>query len=169
MGAGGGIHWHASLRLCAVEIRDIDGQQYVRLAPVAYEFTTATGPYDRNWLMIRGSVRFASETWSFIHPSLLTDEAQTLTSWLRAAAGREAETLEPSAAEPTWSNIEPNLGMGVVRYDDDDLVLRVFLRLESTPPSARGTDYFLDLRVTPAMLEDAAATWAAELKDFPPR
>ena len=152
-----------------MEIRDIDGRQYVRLTPVSYQFATATDSYDRNWLMIRGSAQSSSEKWSFIDASLLTGEAQNLTSWLRAMARREAKTMAPSAAEPTWSNIEPNLGMGVVRYDDEHTVVRMFLCLESAPPSAPGMEYFLDLRVTSAMLEDAAEAWAAELEGFPPR
>jgi hypothetical protein len=152
-----------------VEIRDIDGQQYVRLTPISYQFGTAVDPFDRNWLMIRGSARSSSEKWSFIDASLLAGEAQNLTSWLRAMARREAKTMAPGAAEPTWSNIEPNLGMGVVRYDDEHTVLRVFLRLESAPPSAPEMEYFLDLRVTSAMLEEAAEAWSTELEGFPPR
>lgn len=152
-----------------MEIRDVDGQQYVRLTPVSYQFATATDSYDRNWLMIRGSAQSSNEKWSFIDASLLTGEAQNLTSWLRAMARREAKTMAPGAAEPTWSNIEPNLGMGVVRYDDEHTALRVFLRQESAPPSSPETEYFLDLRVTSAMLEEAAETWAAELEAFPPR
>lgn len=155
-----------------MEIRDIDGERYVRLTPISYQFGTATDPFDRNWLMIRGSARSSSEKWSFIDASLLAGEAQSLTSWLRAMARHEAKTMAPDASGdlgPTWSNIEPNLGMGAVRYDDEHTVLRVFLRLESAPPSAPEMEYFLDLRVTSAMLEEAAETWAAELEGFPPR
>lgn len=155
-----------------MEIRDIDGHQYVRLTPISYQFGTATDPFDRNWLMIRGSAQSSSEKWSFIDASLLTGEAENLTSWLRAMARREAKTMTRDASGdlwPTWSNIEPNLGMGVARYDDEHTIVRVFLWLESAPPSTPGMEYFLDLRVTSAMLEDAAEAWATELEAFPPR
>lgn len=155
-----------------MEILDIDGEQYLRLTPIAYQFGTATDPYDRNWLMIRGSARSSTEKWSFIDASLLTGEALNLTSWLRAMARREAKVMALGASgelEPSWINVEPNLGMGAVRYDDDHTVVRVFLWLESAPPSTPGMEYFLDLRVTSAMLEAAAETWAAELEVLPPR
>jgi hypothetical protein len=62
-----------------------------------------------------------------------------------------------------------------VRFASDLVVLRVFLWLESGPPSATiesqdpDLEWFMDLAVPPAGLTAAAAAWDVELGRFPQR
>jgi len=164
-----------------MELRDTTTGRFVRLEPVAYQFPHLVGvEFDSDWLIIRGSARSDDEEWSFQEPSLLVAEAEDLGVWMRSAARGEAPMLVPDddgLTSPTAHHVEPNLGMGVVSYPDGAVIVRIFLWLESAPPSTweevgRGKfdmTFFLDLTLTPEALEIAAHEWEAELERFPQR
>ncbi len=160
-----------------MKIRDAAGVRYLRLEPVSYQYAQARGGYyDDNWLSIEGDVRSDHEQWGFIDPSLLAAEAQDLGRWLKLAAAGTAMPMVPDddgLLWPTTEHIEPNIGFGLVRFEPDLVHLRVFLWLESGPPSTQLGDarleWSMDLAVSPAALEAAASQWASELAKFPPR
>ncbi|MBH0008596.1 hypothetical protein [Salinibacterium sp. SWN1162] len=157
-----------------MELRDAAGSDYLSFEPMAYQFEDVhTDPYDANWLLIDGRARCGSEEWNFLEPCLLVDEARSLGTWLmRAARG----LIEPLAADgmdalqPTQTHLEPNLGFGVVSFDPAAVVLRVFLWLESQPPSVTSErEFFVDLTISPRDLRHAVAAWEQELAEFPAR
>lgn len=161
-----------------MEIRDADSDRFVRLEPVAYEFPDLVGvEYDSDWLIIRGRARSDAEEWTFQDASLLVAEAQAFGSWIRDAAQGSAPVIVADDEGRTWPTteaIEPNLGLGVVRYDADAVTVRVFLRLESAPPSSRrgaepDMQSFIDLTTPRSSLERAADEWHRALVKFPKR
>ncbi|MBN9140872.1 MAG: hypothetical protein J0H23_08595 [Micrococcales bacterium] len=162
-----------------MEIRDASAHRFVRLEPVGYQFPHLRGvEFDSDWLIVSGRARSDDEEWSFQDPVLLVDEARDVGSWLRAAAGRTAPLLVPGDDGRTWpatQHIEPNLGLGVASYGRDAIVVRVFLRLESAPPSTwsgggkTDMDFFMDLTTVPEALERAADDWDASLAKIPRR
>jgi hypothetical protein len=162
-----------------MEIRDTTSSRFVRLEPVSYQFPIPYGDdFDDNWLILRGHARSDEEEWTFQEPSLLVDEAHGISAWMRSA-GVGTETLLVADAEgfthPATETIEPNIGMGLVRHDTESVTVRVFLWLESAPPSTwdgrakRDMQFFIDITTTPNALERAAADWDAELAKFPRR
>jgi len=162
-----------------MEIRDVGGIRFLRLEPFSYQFAAVRGdPFDDNWLVVNGKARSDSEQWRFQEPCLLVGEALALSEWLRRVASGDAEPMAPDDAgrlRPTVEHVEPNVGFGLVRFAADLVVLRVFLWLESGPPSARtesrdpDMEWFMDLAVPPAALRAAAAAWDVELERFPQR
>ncbi len=162
-----------------MEIRDDISGCFVRLTPVSYQFPTRRGDaFDDNWLMIKGRVQDLEQAWTFHDPALLVDEARSIEVWLRAAASGAVVPLEPDDSGLTWPSldmIEPNIGLGLVRFTPPTVTIRFFLRLESAPPTTfegndkTDMDYYLDLTTTPDELEFAAAEWEGQLAQFPSR
>jgi len=162
-----------------MELRDVDGVRFVRLEPLAYQTAEANGdPYDDNWLVIDGAARSDDEQWTFREPCLLVGEARALGDWLRSVAESTAATMATDVdgnLAPTTEHLEPNLGFGVVGFENDRVTLRVFLWLESGPASVRDSiddselEWFMDLTVTRDDLRAAAADWTTQLQRFPVR
>lgn len=157
-----------------MELWDADGTNYLSIEPMAYQFEDVrVDPYDANWLLIDGRARWGSEEWNFLEPCLLVDEARNLGTWLTRAANGLVAPIEldgASALEPTISHVEPNLGFDLVSFDPSAVVLRVFLWLESQPPSVTSDmEFFMDLTLSPSDLKRAVAAWASELAEFPLR
>ena len=162
-----------------MELRDTSSTNFVSLAPVRYQFAEPTGQrYDDNWLMVQGHARSGDEVWSFEDPALLVEEAQAMSTWMRSVAAGSVATLVPDAdglTFPSTQSIEPNIGLGLVREDAHTVTLRVFLWLESAPPStwvdSRRTnmEFFLDLTMSRDDLVAAVNEWDAELAMFPRR
>ena len=152
-----------------MQLADADARLSLTLTPSAYQFPGATAPGDRNWLIIEGQVTQRRNVWVFSEPCLTTIEAVGLGEWLR----RVADGIEPVAPPgvPSLHFAEPNVAFTLVRYGDDGAVLRVHLSLESGPPWEEGEifAFFLEMSLSAAALREAAATWAVDLRDFPPR
>lgn len=157
-----------------MELRDAETGCFVRLRPVQYQYPSLVGvPYDSDWLIIRGTARSETEQWNFLDASLLVDEAVAIATWLRDVADGRAllMEMEDGALAPSVVNVEPNIGMGLVRYDRGAATIRIFLNLESAPPSLAypTLDYFIDVSVPGEEIRHAAEDWAAELVRFPSR
>ena len=159
-----------------MDIRDTPTGNFVRLVPVRHQFRAPTGErFEDNWLVIRGQVQSHDAAWTFEDPALLVDEARGIAKWLRAAA---AGRLTPLTADdhgrtrPDTDTIEPNIGLGRVAFSPPLLTVRIFLCLESAPPSAQPAlpwDYCVDLTMAPSALLHAADEWTKELANFPVR
>ncbi len=155
----------------------------VELRPTRYQFAKASrepGDWDANWLEVHGRVRTATgESWTFHDPCLTTWEARTLADWLRAAAeGRVPVTDAPTEeSEGMLTFTEPNLGFSIAAREDDSLVVRVHLSLESVigRPAADAEaaydlyEYSVPVRVGPEQLHAAARAWEGDLDPFPER
>ncbi|WP_339619323.1 hypothetical protein [uncultured Salinibacterium sp.] len=157
-----------------MELWDAEGTNYLSIEPMAYQFEDVrVDPYDANWLLIDGRARCGTEDWNFLEPCLLVEEARSLGTWLARAANGLIEPMELSghnALLPTQDFVEPNLGFSLVSFDPSAVVLRVFLWLESQPPSVTSDmEFFMDLTLSPSDLQRAVTTWASELAEFPPR
>ncbi|MBH0082687.1 hypothetical protein [Salinibacterium sp. SWN167] len=157
-----------------MELWDAGGTNYLSIEPMAYQFEDVrVDSYDANWLLIDGRARCGSEEWNFLEPCLLVDEARSLGRWLTRAARGLVEPMELSGAgalQPTISHVEPNLGFGLVSFAPAAVVLRVFLWLESQPPSVTSEmEFFMDLTIAPSDLKQAVAAWETELAEFPLR
>lgn len=157
-----------------MELWDAGGTNYLSLEPMAYQFEDVrVDPYDANWLLIDGRARWGAEEWNFLEPCLLVDEARRLGTWLLRAARGLVEPMELSGRgepSPTQEFVEPNLGFGVVSFEPAAVVIRVFLWLESQPPSVTSErEFFMDLRISPRDLRQTVAAWEHELLEFPQR
>jgi len=160
-----------------MEIRDDETGCFVRLTPIRYQFPDSVGvPYDSDWLIIRGHVKSQGEEWAFQDPCLMAGEAVRIGSWLRAVAAGIPEPMtarEDGYVGPTVVSVEPNLGFGVVRYGESTATIRIFLWLESSPPSMLAAEkrfeFFLDLTASRDDIAFAAHAWLAELADYPER
>lgn len=155
----------------------------VELRPTRYQFSAAPsepGDWDANWLEIHGRVRtVAGESWKFDDPCLTTWEARQLGEWLRSAA----DGLVPVTEAPTEDSeelltfTEPNLGFSVGARQDDSLVVRVHLSLESVADRPGAGEeapydfyaYSVPLRVAREDLLAAAQAWDDDTRPFPER
>lgn len=170
--------------IATMHLSDREGVRSLMLEPVSYQFSHMRNdqpnwdPTDANWLLIRGTAHSDDELWVFHEPCLLVDEAQHLISWLRSILDGTAATMVPDANGrfwPTTEHIEPNIGFGLVSDEADAATVRVFLWLESGPPSVRaeldGVDmaWFMDLVIAHDDLAAAADEWELELARFPQR
>ena len=157
-----------------MELWDATGTNYLSIEPMAYQFEDVrVDPYDANWLLIDGRARWGSEEWSFLEPCLLADEAVGLGTWLMRAARGLIEPMKLDGQNellPTRDFVEPNLGFGLVSFEPSAVVLRVFLWLESQPPSVTSDrEFYMDLTISPRDLRRAVAEWESELAEFPSR
>ncbi|GHD79750.1 WapI family immunity protein [Salinibacterium amurskyense] len=157
-----------------MELWDAGGTNYLSIEPMAYQFEDVrVDPYDANWLLIDGRARWGAEEWNFLEPCLLVDEARNLGTWLLRAARGLVEPMELSGQSellPTLNFVEPNLGFSLVSFEPSAIVIRVFLWLESQPPSVTSErEFFLDLTISPSDLTRAVAAWEQELAEFPLR
>jgi hypothetical protein len=159
-----------------MEIRDATTGCFVRLTPLQYQYPSLVGiPFDSDWLVIKGRVRSLDEQWTFVSAILLAGEAADIVSWLRSVAAADVPPMEAEDGVllPTLVNIEPNIGLGLVSSAGAASTIRVFLCLESAPPSTASSypslDYFLDLTLSTHELNEAAAALEAELVAFPSR
>lgn len=158
-----------------MELRDETTGCFVRLSPVQYQYPSRkSDSFDDNWLVIRGRVRSLDEEWSFHDACLQTTEAQEIGAWLRAVGDGRAAPItfnNDDDFEPTITNIEPNIGFALVRSDDAFATIRVYLSLESAPPSLRAElpiyEFFIDLTARRDDVARAAEEWLAELFPFP--
>jgi hypothetical protein len=165
-----------------VLLTSLDGAS-VELRPVRYQFPTASGvpgDWDANWLQVRGRVRTAAgESWTFDDPCLTTWEARELRDWLRAAADGSLPMIDVASedSEILLTFTEPNLGFSLAARNNDSLVVRVHLSLESVagrPGAEKEASYDIyaysvALRIGREDLLAAALAWEAELAPFPQR
>jgi hypothetical protein len=166
----------------AVLLTSSDGAS-VELRPTRYQFTTASsdpGDWDANWREIHGRVRtLAGESWKFDGPCLTTWEARQLGDWLRAAAdGRVTGTEAPTEdSQDLLTFTEPKVGFSVGARQEDSLVVRVHLSLESVadrPGAGEEAPYHFYVYSVPPRVgrEDllaAAEAWDADTRPFPER
>ena len=161
-----------------MEIRDGETERFLSLSPIGYQFPDIIDdPWDSNWLMIRGTARTPDEEWTFEDPALLVHEAVALGVWLDDVAAGRATLMEDDENRHTWSNpqnLEPNIGLGLVRSSEDSATLRVFLWIESGPPSVwrldpDDMDFYFDLNTSRTAIGRAAREWDSELMKFPER
>ncbi|KQS65825.1 hypothetical protein [Modestobacter sp. Leaf380] len=163
-------------------LTSLDGAS-VELRPTRYQFPAAPkepGDWDANWLEVHGEVRTtAGESWKFDDSCLTTWEARELRDWLPAAAdGRVPVTEAPTEdSEVLLTFTEPNLGFSVAAAEEDSLVVRVHLSLESVA-GRPGADeeapyafyaYSVLLRLGRGDLLAAAQAWEDDLTPFPER
>ena len=141
--------------------------------------------WDRNWLVITGSVRTAGgASWSFREPALTTWEVADAVVWLRRVADGAApvaaveatpavaaEDDEPSRAG--WLTFtEPNLSFAVGGYDGHQVQLLVGLGHEcAQPPIDPLKPGWCQITVVTSKLQvqEAAAALEEELADHPAR
>jgi len=161
-----------------VEIGDAETERFVSLSPIGYQFPDITDdPWDANWLIIRGTARTDDEEWTFEDPAMLVHEAAALGVWLHNVGAGRATLIGDDEDSHAWSNtqnLEPNIGLGLVRSTEDSATLRVFLWIESGPPSVRrlnpdDMNFSFDLTTSRAAIERAAEEWDSELAKFPER
>lgn len=155
----------------------------LELRPTRYQFAAdpeEPGDWDGNWLEVHGLVRTAAGgSWEFDDPCLTTWEARQLLEWLRAAAAGRVPVSEAPTEDPegVLAFTEPNLAFSVAARDDESLVVRVHLALESVggrPGADEDAACELDasivpLRVGSEELLAAARAWEADLEPFPER
>lgn len=175
----------------------------VTLWPTGYEFgsgSAARDAWDANWLLVRGEVRTAGgATWTFHEPCLTTWDAARVLRWLRATGSgavapitiTAVAELADAAGPQTDARgedfvgllgfVEPNLGFSVASLDDEDVVLRVHLSLESAPPlpdehavteDAELGDlyaYHIAISMTRRELLAAADEWQRDIAPYPER
>ncbi|PRY52883.1 hypothetical protein BCF74_13123 [Knoellia remsis] len=124
--------------------------------------------------MIEGTVRRATgEVFTFRDPCLLTVEALELGSWLKeAAAGLIAPSPQHNERD-LLVFLEPNIAFSVEAWNLEEVVMRVHLSLEASPPWAEPDTELFDtierLRLSPADVHVGADAWLAELAAFPLR
>jgi hypothetical protein len=156
-----------------MELRDVGGTRFVSLEPVGYQFSAMSGDvYDDNWLDIRGRVQSDNESWKFLDPCLLVDEAAALGRWLQLAALGKVAPMVPDEhgfERLATDHLEPNLGFGLVAFESDAVTIRAFLWLESAPPGTPGMEFSMDLTLLSADLERAATNWQEAVSAFPQR
>lgn len=150
------------------------GSSWLSLEPVRYQFAEVSGDsWDDNWLMVRGSVRLAAGSWSFIDPSLTTFEARTLGDWLR----RLPELAVDSTANPTTPDLEftePNLSFAARRSLSGSTRLRVFLSAEAlgnreSEPNSGQPVTVCDFEFSDQDLRILVSSWDDALVNLPDR
>lgn len=122
---------------------------------------------DSNWLEIKLDVVSPQGSWSNTDPTLLTDELESLASWLEAIAAAQPH-------DPEISFLEPNLCFELRDEAADNLTLRVWFELESRPvwapaKAADARDLWVDLEVPRRSTRRAASALRRHLQEFPPR
>jgi hypothetical protein len=156
-----------------------DHANSVELRPLRYQFAAVRGDrYDDNWLVIGGTVTTLEGSWSFADPSLLTDEAHEVATWLRAVAAGTVTVTPPDAegyvSPDTWFN-EPVLAFSLADRSEAGAVIRLHLSMEAAPPwhqGEHGTEiyqYFVKVRLDAAALLHAADQWDLALAPLPTR
>ncbi|GAA3017986.1 hypothetical protein GCM10020229_31560 [Kitasatospora albolonga] len=159
-------------------MRLTSGGTSLDLRPVRYQFGATSGEYyDDNWLVVAGRVTDPAGGWSFEDPALLTDEAEELTGWLRAAAdGRipVAHRNRDDEWSPRLEFLEPVLSFSVAARTAGTVTVRLTVHLEAAPPWSRDADghrvpYDVCFDLTEDGLMTAAGEWERELLPFPGR
>jgi hypothetical protein len=149
----------------------------IELRVVGYQFADHPDPKARrSWLMIEGTAYSKAGNWSFTWAALTPDDATLISDWLHLAATGDMPVAQPhdpaEACDGCLHFAEPNLGFAVVEYRPAEVVLRIELDLEFSPPWRRhtraGDPYTVLCHLTPATLVRAAEDWDAEIASFPP-
>ncbi|GAA5175004.1 hypothetical protein GCM10023321_80070 [Pseudonocardia eucalypti] len=147
-------------------MRLVSGSAFVDLRPVGYQYSSVSGGWDGNWLLVRGEVGLDDgRSWSFTDPCLTTWEARSLGEWLRAVADGDVPVTD---GEP-FGFTEPNLALSLAERSDDRYTVRIHLALGSCPPWPVEAPYFLPLRLGRDELRRGADHWVRESAAFPPR
>lgn len=129
-----------------------------------YQFPDAADPGQRfSWHMVEGAGRTSLGRWQFRYPALTCDETSRVSAWLRDAA--------TDAGQPELSFTEPNLAFRVADRFSDDVLLRIELDLEFSPPWDRrrsaGNPFIIAACVPRQVLVAAADAWDQEAAPFP--
>lgn len=138
------------------------------LTVVGYQYPElADDGLDSNWLEIQIDVESHRGSWSCIDPTLLTDEIESLASWLEAIAAAQPH-------EPEVSFLEPNLCFELRDESGETLTLRVWFELESRPiwapaNGANARDLWVDLEVPRRTARRSASELRHHLQEFPSR
>jgi hypothetical protein len=76
----------------------------IELEVESYQFPEFSDEkYDSNWLIIKGTVKYAEEQWTFRDPCLLTWEAEEIVEWLEALSSGHDTAEDLTFIEPTIS------------------------------------------------------------------
>jgi hypothetical protein len=138
------------------------------LTVVGYQFPDLHDEgLDSNWLEIEIEVVSPRGSWSCTDPTLLTDEIESLASWLEAIAAAQPH-------EPEISFLEPNLCFELREETGENLTLRVWFELESRPvwapaKAADARDLWVDLELPRRNARRAVSELRDHLQEFPPR
>jgi hypothetical protein len=144
-----------------------NGTQF-ELTVVSYQFPElADDGLDSNWLDVKIDVVSHQGSWSCTDPTLLTDEVESLASWLEAIAAAQPH-------DKAISFLEPNLCFELRDESGDNLTLRVWFELESRPiwapaEGAEARDLWVDLEVPRRTTRRSASELRHHLQEFPPR
>ncbi|MFE7186135.1 hypothetical protein ACFU80_29120 [Streptomyces erythrochromogenes] len=138
---------------------------------------TSGDSYDDNWLVIGGRVRTPDGRWSFREPVLLTAEGRRLSRWLRAAVAGRIAVAQPDTEggwSPSLTFTESVLAFSLASRSDGDVVVRVHLSLEASPPWRPDIEgdmvpYDVEIELTEVELLRAANEWDRELLAYPDR
>jgi hypothetical protein len=133
----------------------------LELRIVDYQFPDAADERLRkSWIVVAGTARSPEGTWSFRWQALTPEDARDLALWLRRAADGDALEF-----------VEPNLSFVLVERTPDEIVLRIGLDLEFSPPWRKhdqaGDPYTIVCRAPAADVLEAAAEWEVESARYP--
>ncbi|HVQ58821.1 MAG TPA: hypothetical protein VMS60_07935 [Solirubrobacterales bacterium] len=122
---------------------------------------------DSNWLEINTDVVSPQGSWTCTDPTLLTDELESLASWLESIAAAQPH-------EPEISFLEPNLCFELRDETGDSMTLRIWFELESRPiwspaKAADARDLWIDLEVPRRSARRSASELRHHLQEFPSR
>jgi hypothetical protein len=144
----------------------------IELNVVGYQFPDHPDPLARkSWLMIEGAAYAAEGSWRFRWPALTPDDASLVSEWLLMTAFGEMPIAPPHElggdCDGCLHFAEPNLGLAVVEYSPDEILLRIELDLEFLPPwrphQTAGDPVMLLCGLSAAALTSAAADWDAQM------
>jgi hypothetical protein len=149
-------------------LKSLDGSEFA-LELVNYQFPDKWfDEWDSNWLIISIRVKTPLGSWNTIDACLVTWEVAELSRWLKKLAS------EP-IAKSSLGFTEPNLRFELVDKTNTCITIRVYFEQEARPPwsSSKKTFEFeeaadwVDLKVTPGELEEAAIDLQSQLHRFP--
>lgn len=149
-----------------MKLTSIDGSE-LELTIKGYEFP-AIASGDDDWLLVTLKAKTKEGSWEKTEPCMQPDDARRLIRWLKRCANRKrfSSNLE---------FLEPYIRFNIVDIQPEYLQMRAYLEETFRPPWNPAEfviyddeqSYFIDLKVTSAILEAAAISFRAEADKFP--
>lgn len=137
-----------------------NGNSWLKLRVLGYEFPDATNVDDANWLIIRGECSLGGRQWTFNDPCLETWDLLRLATWLEAISDGDISQL-------FCQFTEPNLELQVVGEN----ALRIIFSLESAPITnfrASERQRRFDMPISPDLVH-IAKSLRSQSSFFPPK
>ena len=129
-----------------------------------YQFPNSTeDEYDSNWIYVTVNVAGFDQPWTSNDPSLMTWELKSLANWLTSI-------LPVANGENEIRFIEPNLRFQLVGRENDRLIIRTSLALESKPAWWEEDGAFsFDMEIDEQQIKHAVESLRFQLEKFPRR